>query len=65
MDRLDSYSAHEVLDRVHCVAESFSRLVVDHPLVESLAEDDPVRVAVERAYEALGEAYQAAGAAYL
>ena len=29
------------------------------PLVESLAEDDPVRVAVERAYEALGEAYQA------
>lgn len=65
MDRLDSYSSHEVLDRVYTSLESFDHLVVDHPLVESLAEDDPVRVAIIEASEALARAYQAAGAAYL
>ena len=65
MDRLDSYSSHEVLDRVYTSLESFDHLVVGHPLVESLAEDDPVRVAIIEASEALARAYQAAGAAYL
>jgi len=65
VDRLDSYSAHEVLDRVYTSLESFDHLVVDHPLVESLAEGDPVRVAIIEASEALARAYQAAGAAYL
>ena len=65
MDRLDSYSSHEVLDRVYTSLESFDHLVVDHPLVESLADDDPVRLAIIEASEALARAYQAAGAAYL
>lgn len=65
MDRLDSYSSHEVLDRVYTSLESFDHLVVDHPLVESLADDDPVRLAIIEASEALAAAYQAAGAAYL
>ena len=65
MDRLDSYSSHEVLDRVYTSLESFDHLVVDHPLVESLADDDPVRLAIIEASEALARAYQAAGAAFL
>jgi ATP sulfurylase len=62
VDRLDSYSSHEVLDTS---LESFDHLVVDHPLVESLADDDPVRLAIIEASEALARAYQAAGAAFL
>jgi ATP sulfurylase len=62
---LDSYSEHEVLDRVCTSLESFDHLIVDHPLVESLADDDPVRLAIIEASEALARAYQAAGAAYL
>ena len=65
MHKFDSYSEHEVLDRICTSLESFDHLVVDHPLVDSLADDDPVRLAVIEASEALARAYQAAGAAYL
>ena len=65
MNKFDSYSEHEVLDRICTSLESFGHLVVDHPLVDSLAEDDPVRLAIIEASEALARAYQAAGAAYL
>jgi hypothetical protein len=50
---------------VYTSLESFDHLVVDHPLVESLADDDPVRLAIIEASEALARAYQAAGAAFL
>ena len=62
---MDDYSRHEVLDRIYVAVDSFHNHVLDHEAIASLAEDDPVRVAVEAAAEALIRAYNAAGEDHL
>ena len=62
---MGAFGAHEVLDRIFVSLEHFQEFVVSHALVESLDDDDQVKVAVLAAEKALAEAYQAAGAAYL
>lgn len=62
---MDAFSRHEVLDRIYVAVDSFNSHVLDHEAVASLDKDDPVRVAVEAASEALLRAYNAAGEDHL
>ena len=62
---MDTYSCHEVVDRCYVALDHFVTYVVGHEVVEALADDDDVKVAVAAAEEALSRAYQAAGAAYM
>ena len=62
---MDDYGKHEVLDRISVSLAQFHSFVVEHAVVESLSDEDPVKAAVLAAEKALVEAYQAAGIAYL
>ena len=52
---------HEVLDRIYCAARAWQAAVAEHNSVAELPDDHPVRVAIERASDAMNDAYQAAG----
>jgi len=62
---MDAFSRHEVVDRCWVALDHFATYVVGHEVVEALADDDDLKVAVVAAEEALSRAYQAAGAAYM
>ena len=62
---MDAFGAHVVVDRLSVVLGQFHEFVSKHALVEALDADDEVKVAVQAAEEALAQAYQAAGNAYL
>lgn len=62
---MDTFSRHEVVDRCWVALDHFATYVVGHEVVEALADDDDVKVALVAAEEALSRAYQAAGAAYM
>jgi hypothetical protein len=58
---MDDYGKHEVLDRCYVFHDSYVNYVLEH-----VSDDDvEVKRAVQAAADALWEAYQAAGAAYL
>lgn len=62
---MDSYGRHEVVDRCYVALDGFATYVVGHEVVEGLDDDHPVKVAVNAALDALSDAYQAAGGAFV
>jgi hypothetical protein len=62
---LDEYSRHEVLDRLSLALDGLQSHILDHEVVVSMDADDPVKVSVVDAMDALVRAYNAMGDAHL
>ena len=62
---MDDYSNHEVLDRISLALSGLQDHVLGHDVVEGMQDTDPVRIALEEAFEALVRAYNAMGDRHL
>jgi hypothetical protein len=62
MDNLDSYHAHEALDRVNTVLIMIEELLSKHPYIE---QNENIKESVEHAADHLARAYQLVGQKHL
>jgi hypothetical protein len=61
-NELDSYHAHEALDRVHTVLIMIEELLSKHPYVE---QNEDIKESVDHAADHLSRAYQLIGQRHL
>lgn len=57
-DDLDSYYYHEVLDRLAIINDMMENYLIDHPVCQ---KHEDLKDTIEKAQDALGEAYQIMG----